>query len=82
MAVAHVVGHLLTHRPMDVEEVIEVAEWSAGPIHEGTGEMMGQLRMLLEMPEGAFERGQGLPGGGAGDGGRGAGYVWQRWPAR
>ncbi len=74
LAIAHVVGHLLTHRPMDVEEVIEVAEWSARPIHEATGEMIGELRMLLEMPEqvayeallempeGAFERGQGLPG--------------------
>ena len=50
VAVAHVVGHLMTHRPMDVEEVIEVAEWSARPVDEATGEMIGQLRALLEMP--------------------------------
>ena len=50
VAVAHVVGHLMTHRPMDVEEVIEVAEWSARPVDEATGEVIGQLRALLEMP--------------------------------
>lgn len=51
VALAHVVGHLVTHRPLDVNEVLEVAEWSARPICESTGALIGQVRALLPMDE-------------------------------
>jgi ADP-ribosyl-[dinitrogen reductase] hydrolase len=51
VAFAHVVGHLVTHRPVDVEEVLEVAEWSARAIYEPTGELIAQVRSLLAMEE-------------------------------
>jgi len=51
VSIAHVVGYLVTHRPLDVEEVLEVAEWSARAIHEPTGELIGQVRSLLAMKE-------------------------------
>ncbi len=74
VSIAHVVGHLVTHRPLDTNEVLDVAEWSARPIHEPTGELIGQVRRLLQLPEdeaydemlslpeSAFTRGQGFPG--------------------
>ncbi len=51
VALAHVVGHLVTHRPLDVNEVLDVAEWSARPICESTGALIGQIRALLPMDE-------------------------------
>ena len=49
VSIAHVVGHLVTHRPLDVNEVLDVAEWSARPIDETTGEWIGRVRELLVM---------------------------------
>ena len=51
VALAHVVGHLVTHRPLDVNEVLDVAEWSARPICESTSALIGQIRALLPMDE-------------------------------
>lgn len=51
VAMAHVVGHLVTHRPLDVDEVIDVSEFSARPIDAATGDLIGQLRDLLKMSE-------------------------------
>ncbi len=51
VAMAHVVGHLVTHRPLDGNEVLDVAEWSARPICESTGELIAQVRTLLTMNE-------------------------------
>ncbi len=51
VALAHVVGHLVTHRPLDVHEVLDVGEWSARPICESTGALIGQIRSLLAMDE-------------------------------
>ena len=51
VALAHVVGHLVTHRPLDVNEVLDVAEWSARPICEATGALIGQVRALLAIDE-------------------------------
>ena len=51
VALAHVVGHLVTHRPLDVEEVLEVAGWSARGIYEPTAELIAQVRSLLVMDE-------------------------------
>ena len=50
VAIAHVVGHLVTHRPLDTDEVVSVAEWSARPIHAATGDLLGQVKDLLTMP--------------------------------
>lgn len=62
VALAHVVGHLVTHRPLEVTEVLEVAEWSARAIHEPTGELIGQVRSLLAMDENeAWEAMQKMP---------------------
>jgi len=49
VALAHVVSHLVTHRPLSINEVLEVAEWSARPIHEPTGDLIGQVRSLLAL---------------------------------
>lgn len=49
VSIAHVVGHLVTHRPLDVDEVLDVAEWSARPIDEAVGEQIGRVRDLLRM---------------------------------
>ncbi|MBT3601434.1 MAG: ADP-ribosylglycohydrolase family protein [Candidatus Latescibacteria bacterium] len=49
VSVAHVVGHLVTHRPLDLDEVLDVAEWSARAIDEPTGELIGRVRALLGM---------------------------------
>jgi ADP-ribosylglycohydrolase len=56
VAFAHVVGHLVTHRPLDVEEVIDVAEFSARPIDADTADTIGGLRDLLQMDEDAAYR--------------------------
>jgi ADP-ribosyl-[dinitrogen reductase] hydrolase len=52
VSIAHVVGHLVTHRPLDLNEVLDVAEWSARPIHEPTGALIGRVRELLRMDAG------------------------------
>ena len=74
VAVAHAVGYVLAHRPLDAAELIEVAAELARPIHAVTGEMLGGLRKLLEMsgeaacrtmlevPECPIGSGQGIPG--------------------
>jgi ADP-ribosylglycohydrolase len=49
VSISHVVGHLVTHRPLDVNEVLDVAEWSARPIHPPTAKQIGQVRDLLAM---------------------------------
>ena len=51
VAMAHVVGHLVTHRPLDGSEVLDVAEWSARPICESTGDLIAQVGTLLTMNE-------------------------------
>ena len=74
VAIAHVVRHLAAGRPPVVDDLLEVAERSAGAVHEATGHLIGQVRRLLELspddaygallelPETAFAPGQGLPG--------------------
>ena len=59
---AHVVGHLVTHRPLHINEVLEVAEWSARPVYEPTGELIGRVRSLLAMdPDDAMDEMHKIP---------------------
>ena len=73
VAIAQVVRHLAAGGAPAADEVVALAERSAGAVHADTGRLIGQVRRLLEMPPDAayaallempitpYTRGQGLP---------------------
>ena len=73
VAIAQVVRHLAAGGAPAADEVVALAERSAGTVHAATGRLIGQVRRLLEMPPDAayaallempitpYTRGQGLP---------------------
>ncbi|MDE0025465.1 MAG: ADP-ribosylglycohydrolase family protein [Spirochaetaceae bacterium] len=50
VAIAQVVRHLAAGGAPAVDEVVALAERSAGTVHAATGHLIGQVRRLLELP--------------------------------
>ena len=73
VAIAHVVRHLAAGGAPAADELLALAERSAGAVHAPTGRLLGGVRRLLELPADAayatllelpetpFAAGQGLP---------------------
>ena len=73
VAIAQVVRHLAAGGAPNTDDVVALAERSAGAVHAATGRLIGQVRRLLELPADEayaallempikrYTRGQGLP---------------------